>query len=185
MKVHLFVLVNSGKEVAKQTFQLHYNYCVKNIQKCPYCELPIAKSEMMDHLAQMKGSSEQAQAAAVEGDFEALQKMQQHGADILSFRDHENQDNCLLHFAVKSDNVQLLKFLRSLEDTDFDTKNANGETALHLCCGQQPKEELAKFLVMCGASISSKNALGDTPVTLATRFGNTELALLLTTSDQQ
>ena len=61
--------------------------------------------------------------------------MNQHGSDILSLRDHANQDNSLLHFAVKSDNLQLLKFLRSIDDADFDTKNANGETALHLCCG--------------------------------------------------
>ena len=67
-----FVAKFSGKDVAKQTFQLHYNYCVKNIQKCPYCEMPVAKAEMMDHLAQMKGSSEQAKAAAIEGDFESL-----------------------------------------------------------------------------------------------------------------
>jgi len=64
--------------------------------------------------------------------------MQEHGADILSYRDGMNQDNCLLHFAVKNDNIQLLKFLRSFEETDLDLKNANGETALHLCCGQQP-----------------------------------------------
>ena len=108
----------------------------------------------------------------MEGDFEALEKMQQHGADLLSFRDHDNHDNSLLHFAVKSDNIQLLKFLRCLEDKALDTKNANGETALHLCCGQQPNEELARFLVNSGASTSIKNALGDTPVTLATRFGH-------------
>lgn len=77
----------------------------------------------------------------------------------------------------------LLKFLRSIEETDFDLKNANGETALHLCCGQQPNPDLAKFLVMCGASVYAKNALGDTPVTLATRFGHTELAMLLNTSE--
>ena len=40
-------------------------------------------------------------------------------------------------------------------------------------------------MVLCGASIHAKNALGDTPVTLATRFGNTDLALLLNTSEQQ
>ena len=86
----MFFFDGSGKEVAKQTFQLHYNYCVKNVQKCPYCELPIAKAEMMDHLASMKGSSDLAKTAASEGDFERLQQMQGHGADILSFRDSAN-----------------------------------------------------------------------------------------------
>ena len=66
----------SSKQVAKQTFQLHYNYCVKNIQKCPFCELPVAKAEMVDHLAQMKGTDASARNAAQEGDFEALKQMQ-------------------------------------------------------------------------------------------------------------
>jgi len=68
---------------------------------------------------------------------------------------------------------------------DFDAKNANGESALHMCCGQKPNEELAKFLVLCGASVHVKNALGDTPVTLSTRFGHTELALMLNSSETQ
>ena len=53
---NLDVFTCSSKEVAKQTFQLHYNYCVKNIQKCPFCTLPVAKAEMVDHLEQMKGN---------------------------------------------------------------------------------------------------------------------------------
>ena len=130
----------------------------------------------------MKGTTELAKTAASEGDFERLFQMQQHGADILGFRDTANQENTLLHFAVKTDNIRLLKFLKDLQTTDFDAKNANGETALHMCCGQSANEELAKYLVMCGASIHAKNALGDTPVTLATRFGHTELAVLLNTS---
>ncbi len=55
------------------------------MQKCSYCEQPIAKAEMMDHLKQMQGSSSLAKTAASEGDFDRLQKMQEHGADILSF----------------------------------------------------------------------------------------------------
>ena len=147
--------------------------------------MPIAKAEMMEHLESMQGSSASAKQAASEGDFDRLQKMQEHGADILGFQDPENQGNTLLHFAVKTDNLQLVKFIRSLKNVDFDVKNANGETALHMCCGQKPNEELAKFLVLCGASVHAKNALGDTPVTLSTRFGHTELTLMLNTSESQ
>ena len=138
---------------------------------------------MIDHLEQMKGSEAVAKEAAENGDFERLQKMEEHGADILSFKDSQNFDNSLLHHAAKTNNMQLIKFLKSMKEIDFDCRNANGETALHLCCGQQPNEELAKFLVLSGASIHVKNALGDTPVTLATRFGHTELAMLLNTSE--
>lgn len=36
---------------------------------------------------------------------------------------------------------------------NIDMINKNGETALHLCCGKQPNIELAKILVMAGASL--------------------------------
>lgn len=62
-------------------------------------------------------------------------KMQEHGADLLSFRDEENSGNTLLHFAVKNDNLQLVKFLKTIKDSDMNVKNSNGETALHMCCG--------------------------------------------------
>ena len=61
--------------------------------------------------------------------------MQEHGADLLSFRDDENSGNTLLHFGVKNDNLQLVKFLKSIKEVDLDVKNTNGETALHMCCG--------------------------------------------------
>ena len=50
----------SGKMIAKKTFQLHYNHCIRNIQKCTFCDQPIAKSEMEDHLEEMRGSEEKA-----------------------------------------------------------------------------------------------------------------------------
>ena len=102
----------------------------------------------------------------------------------MSFKDAENSDNSLLHYGVKSDNLELIKYLKGVKEANLDTRNANGETALHLCCGQTANVELAKYLILSGASTQIKNALGDTPVTLATRFGHAELALLLNTSDQ-
>lgn len=137
---------------------------------------------MEDHLEEMKGSEELARISADNGDFEKLKNMMEHGADILSFRDSASQDNTLLHFAVKNNNLQLLKFLKSLNG-NFNVRNANGESALHLCCGQTANTDLAKFLVMCGASAHAKNALGDTPLTLAARFGHTDLVLLLNSSE--
>lgn len=130
----------------------------------------------------MQGSEEEARKAADEGNFQALKNMTEHGADLLSFKDSVNQDNSLLHHAAKSSNLPLIKFLGSA-GADFDTPNANGETALHLCCGQQSNDDIAKFLVMSGASIHAKNALGDTPLTLASRFGHTDLVLLLNQSE--
>jgi len=68
----------------------------------------------------MQGSSDLAKAAATEGDFEKLRKMQEHGADILGFRDSANQESTLLHFSVKTGNLQLLKFLKSVEAVNFN-----------------------------------------------------------------
>ena len=126
---------HSGKEVAKKTFQLHHNHCVRNISKCTYCDQPIAKSEMEDHLEEMKGSEQIARQAAEEGDFDKLKLMQQHGADIWNFKDSANADNSLLHYAVKTNNYPLVQFIKTLNGVDFDIRNANGETALHMCCG--------------------------------------------------
>ena len=67
--------------------------------------MPVAKAEMIDHLEQMKGTEATAKEAAESGDFERLQKMEEHGADILSFKDAANFDNSLLHYAAKTDNM--------------------------------------------------------------------------------
>lgn len=56
--------------------------------------------------------------------------------------------------------------------------NKHGETALHLCSGKQLNEELAKVLLIKGASASMKNSIGDTPLKLAQRCGHMELAML-------
>ena len=70
----------------------------------------------------------------------------------MSFKDAENSDNSLLHYGVKSDNLELIKYLKGVKEANLDTRNANGETALHLCCGQTANVELAKYLILSGAS---------------------------------
>jgi ankyrin repeat protein len=49
----------------------------------------------------------------------------------------------------------------------LDFSNRHGETALHLCSGKQLNFEIAKVLLLKGASFSIKNAIGDTPLKLA------------------
>jgi len=75
---------------------------------------------MMDHLEEMKGTEASAKEAAQNGDFDKLQKMEEHGAEIMNFKDSENQDNSLLHYAVKSDNLHLIKFLKGIKQVDLD-----------------------------------------------------------------
>ena len=45
---------------------------------------------MMDHLEEMKGTEASAKEAAQNGDFDKLQKMEEHGAEIMNFKDSEN-----------------------------------------------------------------------------------------------
>ena len=170
--------------MAKQSFQLHYAYCIKNITKCPYCLEPIATKELQSHIDEMKGTDEQVKQLALDGKFEELKKRLLHGASVSDYRDKDNWNNSLIHIAAKSNNKELISFLNQ-NSVNLDIQNQNGETALHLVCGQQSNSEIAKFLVLSGASTSIKNALGDTPITLAKRCGNHELALLLNTSENQ
>ena len=109
--------------------------------------------------------------------------MQIHGADFSEYKDKADRDNTLLHLAAKNDNKDMIDFLKQKDVLDFDIQNANGETALHLVCGKQANPEIAKYLVMSGASTAIKNALGDTPITLARRCGHQDLAMMLSTSE--
>ncbi len=84
-----------------------------------------------------------------------------------------------MHYASKlkiQEAQEIVMF--AVVNNSIDMVNKNGETALHLCCGKQPNHEFAKALVMAGASLQIKNALGETPITLAKRFGNHDLTNL-------
>ena len=61
----------------------------------------------------------------------------------------------------------------------IDKTNRNGETSLHLCTGKQPNLEIAKLLLMNGSSPHLKNAIGETPLSLAKRFANHDMTLCL------
>ena len=80
---------NCSKEIAKQSFQLHYTYCVKNIKKCPYCKVPVMSKEMDEHIEEGKGNTESMKKAAEESDLEQLKKFVQHGAELNDFKDEE------------------------------------------------------------------------------------------------
>ena len=43
-----FLLLNllSGKEIAKQSFDLHHVYCMKNITKCAFCKTQVDSKEL-------------------------------------------------------------------------------------------------------------------------------------------
>ena len=70
----------------------------------------------------------------------------------------------------------------------IDLQNKYGETPLHTCSGQAKNPDMAKFLLLKGASPGIKNSLGDSPLgivfilvdflDLAKRYGNMDLVLM-------
>jgi len=40
----------SGKEINRDKYQLHFNYCIKNVTKCQYCYEPVDTKELQTHI---------------------------------------------------------------------------------------------------------------------------------------
>lgn len=78
---------NCGKEVQKDKYQLHYNFCLKNVTKCSFCYEPISINEIEEHTVTQKGSIDTWREAICSLDTEKLIKMQQHGNDPFLMRD--------------------------------------------------------------------------------------------------
>ena len=87
----------------------------------------------------------------------------------------ENNGFGLVHHIVRqepewsTDKVRkMITFVSQYGGVDaLNFTNKHGETALHLCSGKQLNEEMAKTLLIKGASALMKNAIGDTPLKLA------------------
>ena len=87
-----------------------------------------------------------------------------------------------LQYACKECNEQLCKLLLKVTDCDPDTKNKEGDTALHICS----KHNLVEMAKLCKehSSITVRNELGDTPLHVACKHGNYELAQYLLESSR-
>lgn len=83
-----------------------------------------------------------------------LLKMQAHGTEIFKLKDEQGMT--MLHLAVRGETEQARKVINFASVNGgpgtLDQQNRNGETALHLCCGKTPNFDLAKYLVLKGAS---------------------------------
>ena len=113
-----------------------------------------------------------------------LLKMNQHGFEVFKTQDDENNGFGILHHLVKNkvssnEANQMISFVSQQGgQMALDHTNRHGETALHLCSGKSPNFEIAKILLLKGASCQVRNAIGDTPLKLAQRCGHMELAML-------
>ena len=103
--------------------------------------------------------------------------MELHGAQLYQLNE-DDSNNSLLHYAANANRRDMIEYLL-LKGVDINQKNKFEETPLHLCCGQNKNLALAKYLYLSGADPKLKNKLGDTALQLAQRYGNHEIALML------
>jgi len=57
-KIGTFRFANyySGKDINRDKYQLHFNYCIKHVTKCPHCYEPVETTELQAHIEDQKGS---------------------------------------------------------------------------------------------------------------------------------
>ena len=108
----------------------------------------------------------------------ALELLLSHGAELDSKKGGgDNEQNTLLHAAVRWNSAETAKFLVSL-GCDVNAKNAQGMTALDLAC-EKNSVEMAQSLIAFGADCNTVDSLGRTNLMKALSSGNDEVALLL------
>ncbi len=103
------------------------------------------------HVLSLQGSQQDLIYATSQGNIESLKDFHRHGNDLTLFQNEQDTNNTLLHYAIKDGKQEVIEFLLLL-GMNIDLKNKFGETALHLCSGQNKNLELAKFLIMKGAN---------------------------------
>lgn len=63
---------NCGKSIQASKFQLHYNFCLKNVTKCPFCNDPVQISELQSHIDESQGTPETIKEAIETADIKKL-----------------------------------------------------------------------------------------------------------------
>ncbi|XP_055373140.1 tyrosine-protein kinase Shark [Condylostylus longicornis] len=74
----------------------------------------------------------------------------------------------LLHRATKENNKTIVSELLKCGYRNFDAKNQNGQTALHVACINS-SEEILKLLINVGANVNCRDTEGNTPLHYACR----------------
>ncbi|KAL3265407.1 hypothetical protein HHI36_009612 [Cryptolaemus montrouzieri] len=106
------------------------------------------------------------QYAASKGWLEICQKLLDYKADI---NIADNRSATPLHRAASKGNTSIVKcLLNYCDQLDIDSRDAYGNTPLHLACEEDRQEE-ARLLVQNGASLQARNAEKKTPLELCSR----------------
>lgn len=97
-------------------------------------------------------------------DFDAkLKLLQEKGVKMNTT---QAEGNTLFHLVAKDNNLELLKRLSGF-DIDFNAKNEEGLTALHLAAMKAENDEMMKYLISKGADAKIKTSFEETVYDLA------------------
>lgn len=94
---------------------------------------------------------------------EKFKILESHNID---FKKLQNNQNTLLHLAVKKNEISLLQYLLPL-GININAKNAEGYTALHLAAMKAENDEVLKILLAQGANPKIKTDFEETVLDLA------------------
>nr|XP_033340901.1 uncharacterized protein LOC117228922 [Megalopta genalis] len=89
-----------------------------------------------------------------------------------------NSGRTVLHVAVISGNLDIVKFLVDEKKADFNVKDNNGMTVLYTAAAFG-KSEIVKYLIGKGADVDAKNNMNRTVLHMAATMCNLEIVKLL------
>eukprot|EP00808_Paulinella_micropora_P030062 g31400.t1 len=97
------------------------------------------------------------------------------GAQV-NARNHE--DLTPLIVAVMRNSPKVIKYLLDVK-ADVNAKDPHGQTALHHAGHDQVKAKITQYLLAAGAKITIEDEYRITPLHVAAKYGNTEVAKLI------
>jgi len=102
---------NCNAEINKKNYDLHVIYCSKNITKCPYCKVPQDIKTLQEHIQSVQGSTDKVLSVVEEGNIDELKQMHVHGFDFDVFKNESDNNNTIMHYAVKKNQKEIIEFL--------------------------------------------------------------------------